>query len=183
MKFRNHFLMTATAMMLMTGIAAAETTSVTTTTVVTPQERDDINMVEFSAFDYNHDGILSMEEVGEKLFYLFDRDGNEIIDNIEFTQNSVLTIAPMKKETITLVDYYNDGIIEQSTYTYETFLQESQLSRFADDLDGLSPKEFVDTSFLIMDDNHDKAIDLQEWKEAYIAMVIPANAEQERYNN
>ena len=36
---------------------------------------------------------------------------------------------------------------------------------------------------LEMDDNDDKAIDLQEWREAYIMSRAPANAEQERYQD
>lgn len=174
---------TAVTLMLAAGAAIAETTVVTTKTTVSPEPLPNIDRVNFSVFDRNNDGILAMAEVGEKLFDLFDRDGNEVIDNIEFEQNSVLTITPAEKETITMVDHYGDGIVEHTTYTYENFLQASQLIRFAGDQDGLSPHDFVDTSFLALDDNDDKVIDLEEWKEDYIAMTIPQSAEQERYNN
>ncbi len=182
MKLRNKLMATAAALMIMGSAAHAETV-ITTKTTVSPQEMENANMIDFGAFDRNNDGVLSMAEVGEKLFYVFDRDGNEIIDNIEFEQNSMMTITPMEKETITMVDHYGDGDYEKVTYTYETFLRESQLIRFADDHNGLSPEEFIGSSFLIMDDNDDKAIDLEEWKEGYIEMVKPKSAEQERYNN
>jgi len=184
MRVRNKIFMTTAILLMMGGMAHAdETTVITTKSTVSAQPMEDTNIIDFSSFDHNHDNILSMAEVGEKLFYIFDTDGNEIIDNIEFEQNSMMTITPMEKETITLVDHHGDGTVEHTTYTYETFLKESQLIRFADDHDGLSPREFIGTSFLIMDDNNDKAIDLQEWKEGYITMTIPPNAEQERYNN
>lgn len=184
MKIREK-LLTAAALLVYAGEARAETTTtvITTKTTTSPQPMPNTDMVEFETFDTNKDGILSMAEVGEELFYLFDRDGNQVIDNIEFDQNSVLTITPMKKETVTMVDKYGDGNIEHTTYTYETFLRQSQLARFADDYDGLSPREFINDSFLALDDNDDKAITLDEWKEAYTAMTIPKNAEQERYNS
>ena len=190
MSIFNKLLLAAPAALMLTAAAgipaqvmAAETVTKTTVkTVVAPAPVASVKAVNFMAFDHNQDGILSMEEVGEKLFFIFDRDGNEVIDNIEFDTNSMMTVTPMKKETITMVDIYADGDIEQTTYTYENFMQESQLIRFAKDHNGLSPREFINASFLQLDDNKDKTIDLQEWKEAYIAMTIPAVAEQERYN-
>lgn len=155
---------------------------VTTKTTVEQTPVENTNKVNFSALDLNHDGTLSMSEVGQKLFYLFDTDGNEVIDNIEFKQRRVMTIIPMERNTLTLVDYDNDGQPEKSTYTYENFLEQSQLMRFDHNMDGLSPSEFIGQSFLKLDLNKSKVIELNEWKRAYTAMVHPKAADQERYN-
>lgn len=36
-------------------------------------------------------------EVGEKLFFLFDIDGNRVIDNVEIKKNQVITVVPFEK--------------------------------------------------------------------------------------
>jgi hypothetical protein len=167
-------------MVFMSHTVYAET--VTTQTFVTGKPLPNVEQIDFSSFDLNSDGILSMPEVGERLFYAFDMDGNEIIDNIEFDKKSFATIIPMEKRTYTFVDQDNNGTIDAKTYNYETFIQQSNLMRFDRNMDGLSPAEFIGHAFLEMDDNNDGAIDLAEWKESYIQMVIPPVAEQEHYN-
>lgn len=51
-----------------------------------------------------------MEEVGEKLFMVFDLDGNHLIDNIEWDKKSMMTIMPMEKETYKFYDSDNNLI-------------------------------------------------------------------------
>lgn len=163
-----------------------DTTVVKTTTVVSekPQAIANTDMINMSAFDLNKDGILSMQEVGARLFFVFDRDGNEIIDNIEFDRNSFLTIMPVEKETITYVDVYHGGHIDRTTtYTSEDFMKQSQLIRFAGDTDGLSPREFIDQSFLKTDINDDKAVAMDEWQEAYALLVKDMHLQPGIYNN
>src|SRR5262245_53334043 len=80
------------------GVAWAET--VTTKTTVEQRTVPNVKEVNFIAFDTNEDGIYTMKEVGEKLFYIFDTDGNEVIDNVEIDNKNVMTIIPMKKETV-----------------------------------------------------------------------------------
>jgi len=172
----------AMAVFLACGAPAHAETVITTLTIVEPQQLENANMIDMSAFDIDHNYILSMSEVGEKLFEIFDRDGNEIIDNLEFAQNSLLTIAPMEKETLTYIDYAPTGSVDEMTFTREEFMKTSQLVRFANDYDGLSPEEFLDKPFLALDDNDDKAVDLQEWKEAYASLVKYPHEEAERYN-
>lgn len=180
---RNKFLLsTVAAMIAFGGAAHAERTVTTTRTVISPQPVPGANMVNIDNMDRNGDGVLTMEEVGGELFYLFDRDGNEIIDNREFTRSSMVTVAPVQKETVTIIDRGSDGIADETIYTYDTFLERTQLSKFAKGRNGLSPEEFIDTSFLRLDENDDKAVDIGEWREAYLAMAIPQSAEQERYN-
>jgi hypothetical protein len=82
-------LATTAAVLLIAGGTSVQAETITETTVVKPVDQPHLNKVDFSAFDLNHDGILSMPEVGEKLFYIFDLDGNEVIDNIEFTKESL----------------------------------------------------------------------------------------------
>lgn len=170
----------AIAIVASAGIATAET--VHTKTYVKSQDVKHSDKIKFSDFDLNNDGMYSKSEVGEKLFYVFDLDGNEVIDNIEWDKRSMHTIIPMEKQTYKFVDYNNDGYTDLSTYTYETFYNESGLIRFDKNQDGLSAAEFIGTGFLELDDSGNKMIELEEWKEGYTAMTKPANAEQERYN-
>ena len=104
-------------------------------------------------------------------------------NNMEFDNPKVLTVRPVDVEKFSFVDYDNDGVAEQQTYSYEVMWERSGLAMFDENQDGLAPNEFVGQSFLEMDDNDDKAIDLQEWREAYIMSRAPANAEQERYQD
>lgn len=153
-----------------------------TTTITKQTEIANATPVDFSAFDLNQDSRLSMAEVGEKLFKVFDTDGNSIIDNIEFKNKKIITIVPMEKKTLTFVDYDSDGKDDEGHYTLETFSQKSQLSRFDKNNNGLSPAEFINVGFLELDDNNSKVIEIDEWKEAYTKMLHYPNAEQERYN-
>lgn len=181
MKFCNILLASAAFCTIFAfGTAHAET--VTTTTVVTQKEVPNVRKTDLNAFDLNHDNILSIPEVGTKLFYLFDTDGNEVIDNVEFNNANFMTIIPMQEQTFTFVDSDSDGKAESSSYTYNTFFQESRLARFDKEMNGLSPADFIGSSFLELDDDNSKVIELPEWKEAYTIMVHAKNAEPERYN-
>lgn len=176
-----------TIAVLAVGVAVSSSagakTVVQSQTYVSPMPMEDARMIDFAAFDNNGDGILTMGEVGTELFYIFDRDGNEIIDNQEFGRDSLMTIAPMEQETFTFVDRAADGDVETVTYSYDQFLQASQLVKFTNNGAGLSPEEFIQASFLEIDDNDDHAVDLEEWKEAYLPQSQPESAEQDRYNN
>ena len=159
-----------------------DSVTMTTKSVVNQKPVDGHVEVNFDSLDLNKNGTLSMVEVGERLFYIFDVDGNEVIDNIEFNQNRVITIAPMEKHTLKMVDFESDGNVELSTYTYETFSRTSGLTRFDEDRDGLSASEFIDTSMLKLDTDESKMIELDEWKKAYIATRAPKAADQDGYN-
>ena len=183
MKTPSKLLLASAACFALVSVKPASADTVTTTTVVQPQELPEgSNVVNFSAFDLNGDNILSMNEVGEKLFYVFDTDGNEVIDNIEFDNKNVMTLTPMEKDTYTFTDWDEDGVAESATYTYETFYQESGLMRFDKNKDGLSPADFTGHTLLELDIDNSKVIELDEWKKAYIASVAPDNADNERYN-
>lgn len=176
------YLMTAAAFALLAGISPAKAETITTQTTISPVPLENVNRVNFSEMDLNRDGILSRAEVGEKLFYIFDTDGNMIVDNIEFKNKRVYTVIPVEKKTVVMTDFNDDGTPDDATMTYESFIRESGLMRFDEDKDGLSPADFIQQSFLSLDDNKDGAIDIDEWKEAYIASRRPLAAEQERYN-
>lgn len=187
MKFSNLMLMASVAAVSL-GFGAyshahsTDKATVTTETVVQQKHVENIQKVNFQEFDLNNDQVLSMEEVGEKLFYLFDQDGNEVIDNIEFDNKTVMTIIPMEKETYTYVDWGNDGTTDVASVEYEVFFKQSDLMRFDKNMNGLSPEEFIEESFISLDDNDDKTITVDEWKEAYEQSTRPESAQQEIYN-
>lgn len=162
-------------------IASAET--VTTKTYIQQKDLPDMNKVNFSAFDVNQDGQFSMKEVGERLFESFDRDGNQLIDNLEWDHKAVMTIIPMEEETFQYSDGNSDGVPETATYEYDQFFEMSGLAKFDKNLNGLSAQEFIGTPFQKLDDDDNNLINMEEWKEVYLESVIPASAEQERYND
>ncbi len=124
-------------------------------------------MINFSAFDLNRDGIYTKDEVGERLFRVFDQDGNHMIDNREWTQRNVMTIKPMESVTIRTIDYGSTGQIDQVEESYTTFVQQSGLSRFANSPEGLSAADFTDIPFNVVDTSSNYMIELNEWKNAY----------------
>lgn len=177
--------MATLAAIMASGTALAETVTTTTTTKTIIQQKtlpNEVMRINFDEFDINGDGILSMEEVGEKLFYLYDLDGNQVIDNIEFQNPRIMTVVPMEKHTLRMVDLNSNGHAEISKYTYQTFSAASGLARFDADLDGLSAAEFIGESFLALDKNGSGVIELAEWKAAYIESRAPLAADQDRYN-
>ena len=182
MRLSNKILLASAAFAVLWSIPPVSAETVTTKTVVHPKTIPDTDKVNFSAFDLNHDNILSMDEVGETLFYVFDTDGNETIDNIEFDHRQVITVIPMEKDTYTFVDWDNDGNVDKSSYTYDTFFQRSGLMRFDKNVNGLSASEFIDHGFLELDEDDSTVIELDEWKLAYEESMRPENAKQERYN-
>jgi Ca2+-binding EF-hand superfamily protein len=179
------FALLATAAVTAFIAFAPAANAVTETTKITVQQKDipDVNKVNLTVFDVDQNGVLSMKEVGTYLFKIFDTDGNHSIDNIEFKQTRFMTIIPMEKETLKLVDYNSDGKAEQVEHTYEEFVQKSQLARFDDDQDGLSPNEFIGEGYEVLDDDEDKLISLEEWEEAYLGLVSGKVNEPERYQN
>lgn len=178
---KNKLLMAGACAFALTGFAVQAET-VHTKTYVETSDAIEAQTIKFSDFDVNGDGDYSKPEVGKKLFYVFDQDGNQVIDNLEWNRRSMYTITPMEKETFKFVDHNDDGFTDLSTYTYETFYKESGLIRFDHNKDGLSPSEFIETGFQELDDNDNNTIELDEWEEAYTLMLKPKNAEPERYN-
>jgi hypothetical protein len=139
-------------------------------------------IINFMDFDLNKDGILSVNEVGEMLFKLYDTDGNEVIDNNEYERRAVVTVMPMEKNTVVSYDFDGDGKPDETKYTYETFTRDTLLTRFDKNKDGLSPHEFTGLYFLSADVNRDKAIDLKEWQGSYIASIDKKNKDNARFN-
>jgi len=166
-------LMITTALALSAGAAQAASTTVITETHVTPKPYAGPDIVDYSVFDTNGDGIMTMPEVGEKLFYVFDTDGNQLIDNIEWSKPMVITFAPMEKKTVQYVDYNGDGQADATTVSSQMFLQQTGLSRFDQNGNGLSAKDFLGKAFKKADRDWSGQIDIKEWKEAYMASLRP----------
>lgn len=139
--------------------------------------------VNFDGFDLNSDGILSRDEVGEKLFKIFDRDGNEVIDNIEMKQPNLIVFTQMESKMIEIIDYKTTSTPTKRNVTRAQFLRESKLSRFDKNADGLSPLDFLEKPFNQVNVKDDAVIDLYEWKRAYAQTVKPAHMEDYNYNN
>lgn len=170
------------ALTLIASLGAASAETVTTQTVVTQTEIPNTNKMNFSSLDLNDDGILSRSEVARKLFYIFDTDGNEVIDNIEISKPRVLTFIPLEKTELTMIDFDDDGKVDAASSTNEQFMKASMLQRFDEDKDGLSAEEFIGKTFLELDTDRSKVIEAKEWRDAYIARIAPLVAEQYRYN-
>jgi hypothetical protein len=139
-------------------------------------------IVNFLDFDLNGDGILSTQEVGEMLFKLFDSDGNALIDNVEFEKRNVMTVVPMQQETVVRYDFNNDGFPDKVERAHETFMEKTQLSRFDLAGGGLSPRDFVGKSFMRMDIDRSRFIELNEWRGAYDEAINRKNRQQVFYN-
>lgn len=178
----NAFITSAAAIAMIAVTAPANAEKVTTETYVHTQDVPGVEKISLSSFDANQNGALSMEEVGEKMFYAFDLDGNEIIDDNEWETQTVMTIVPMEKETYQYVDVDHDGVAESSTYTYETFYAESGLAMLDAEKDGLSAEEFINVGFYELDDDDNHKITLQEWEEAYLGSRLQHN-EPENYQD
>lgn len=153
-----------------------------TETVVLQKEIPNTNRVNLLDFDLDKDGSLTRAEVGEKLFYMFDTDGNMIIDNLEQKRVGLITLIPMEKATVKMVDVGVDGKIEERVLTSEEFMAESRLIAYDQNRDGLTPLEFIGVPFNRLDANNDKAVDVEEWKDAYASYVKPKFMRQNHYN-
>ncbi len=180
MKMRN-FMLAAALTVLGCGMARAETTG--SRTVMKAIDVPGVKKFDIESFDKNKDGVITMNEAGDSLFYLFDLDSNDVLDNVEFTKKSVLTVIPVKSETYSYQDFNDDGTPEKEGYAYTTFVKKSGLYMFDENKDGLSPDDFVKASFLEMDHNNSHVIEPDEWRTAYIESRLPEAARQYRYNN
>lgn len=182
MKARKLFTSTLLTSLFATSLAVhAETVTRTTTVTRKPVTE---RVVYFRDFDLNRDQRVSYNEVGDKIFYLFDLDGNEIIDNVEYQNNeNFITLTPTEIETVTRIDQDNDGYTDVERREFETFLQRSHLTMFDEDLNGLSPEEFIGYDFRHVDQNRDNAITLREWQATYMSSIGSTLEETDRYNN
>lgn len=157
--------------------ASVTATSVSKTTTVTAAPTS------VMMYDLNGDGMLSQAEIGNKLFYRFDTDGNESLDNIEWNQSIVVNLAPMEKVTVTTMDTDGDGVNEQESIDVEVFMERTGLERFDNDGDGLSPREFTGKSVLELDLDKSGLIEMKEWKKAYMDGRAPLAANNDIYND
>lgn len=160
----------------------AHSATVTETTIVEQKDLPNVKKVDFMAFDSNHDGVLTMQEVGDVLFEAFDRDSNGAIDNIEYDQRPVMTIIPMEATTLKFYDFNGDGTVQNVEMTKEDFLRQSNLMAFDKDMDGLSARDFMGSEVKAMDLNHNNLIEKDEWQRGYAEKVKPKAAIQKRYN-
>lgn len=151
---------------------------------VAPENMPDGNTFSLEGLDLDKDGILTRDEVGEKLFRVFDRDGNLGIDNIEMEAPSLIVFSPMEKKRTVVIDYFAEDKPKKKIVTTEEFIQESGLGRFDKDADGLSPSDFLQMSFNEVNVKDDIIIDLYEWKRAYVnSLRRPIHMENYNYNN
>lgn len=137
-------------------------------------------LVNFKELDLDGDNNLTKQEVGEKLFKLYDTDGNQVIDNIEYERKAVITIQPVERETTT--EYFVNGKPDKVETDREDFMRETMLSQFDKNKDGLSPRVFLERDFKVVDVNKDKGVTLREWLGAYIEKIDRRNRANAGYN-
>lgn len=164
------------------AVCPANAATVIKDTYTKQQDLPGIRKVNFAEFDTNKDGQLSRIEAGTTLFYIFDTDGNETIDNIEYLKPMVLTVIPMTKQEVTAVDFDDDGLPDSAKVDQEDFFRKSMLQKFDMNKDGLSAKDFLSQVYWQLDDNRDKVVDVREWQQAYIESTTPSSANPNRYN-
>ena len=186
---------TAMALVLLTASAArAEDVMTTTTTETVTKSRVDWEKKEepiikpgahglnLSEFDANKDGRLTRAETGEKLFHIFDTDGNNLVDNVEYEKKLIATIVPVK-ETEKIAFYSGDNATPDKTITtVGDILKVTQLARFDKALDGLSPKDFASRDYADADVNKDHFVDLSEWQGAYNASIDAENQDKQKFS-
>tara|TARA_B100000686_G_scaffold350567_1_gene446894 strand:+ start:649 stop:1185 length:537 start_codon:yes stop_codon:yes gene_type:complete len=174
-------LMCAVAVGLGLSAFGASAETIKQTTIERQMIDPGVKVIDVTDFDLNNSGTISIDEVGEKLFYLYDIDGNEIIDNQEFDQPLIASVVPVERETITVVDINSDGVSEETSYEVDRFMKQTRLAMFDTDKDGLSPHEFIGEGFLKLDSNDDMSIDINEWKSAY-TVDFKAHDDSETFN-
>ncbi len=169
------------AVLLMTSsVSFAET--VTKRTLVTPNAPLNGEKINLQSFDMNNNGILSRKEIGTRLFYLFDTDGNEVIDNIEYDQPRLITVTPMLKEEFMSIDFDDDGVADVTDYTQEDFLKKSMLYDLDQNKDGLSAHEFLKVYLTKADTDKSKMLELDEWRTVYTENVSGPREDPDSYN-
>lgn len=154
--------------------------TITTTRQILPPTGT--RLVNLMDFDANNDGVLSTREVGEMLFKLFDSDGNMLIDNQEFEKRNVMSLVPMEKETVVQYDFDNDGLADKVERAHETFMKKTQLSRFDMVGEGISPHDFMGKSFMLVDIDRSRFVEINEWRGAYDALINQQNQKQVYFN-
>ncbi len=156
--------------------------TITTREYIEPRVIPGARALDFRDLDFNRDGILSRREVGQRLFHVFDTDGNGVIDNIEYGRNSITTIIPLERTQLTMIDLDDDGRPDMTDVTREQFMDYSMLARFDDSGRGVSPESFLRKNFYVVDTDKSGVIEWKEWREVYDRSRSPLNARQYRYN-
>lgn len=160
----------------------------TTEQVVKIETREDVvvptgvTTFRIEDFDLNGDGALATQEVGDRLFKMYDVDGNGVIDNLEYARKALATLQPVERTTTITYDLTGNGTPDKQETSHERFLRETQLSRFDKNNNGLSARDLLDRNFRQADINDDKFISLKEWRGAYNAAIDRSNKIQGNLN-
>lgn len=176
------FIIGTAVLTILTPFAMAMATTITKSKTTTPIPVPNTIAVDFSQFDKNKDGIYSMREVGSHLFYMFDKDGNEVIDNREWGDRTVITVSPVDVSTRYQIDFDDDGIADLSDYDHGRFFKDSGLVRFDKNRNGLSAREFLGHSLKEVDTSRNGYVNLKEFTQSYLK-TIPAHNKPSTYNN
>jgi hypothetical protein len=156
---------------------------VTVSVEIEAKKQEGKQSIELDDLDLNKDGILAHNEVGERLFQIFDRDNNQLIDNIEMYRPSLIVFTHMEQKNIETISYHENNKAQKKTVTYQEFLKESKLSRFDKNKDGLSPLDFLEMTFNEVNIIDDAVINFYEWERAYAESVRPVHMENYNYND
>jgi len=148
--------------------------------------------IDIPALDLDGDGRIRREEAAEYLFYYFDRDGNETLTNGEYSADREISVLPYEASAAPFVDLDGDGKDDGAVYTTESFLAKTMTGEYDPPAEGaaavVTAKKMTGMSFLKTDDDRSGAIEMTEWRKAWLLNAAvkpkqpPKAANQNRYN-
>ena len=139
--------------------------------------------------DLNRDKRITRAEVGEYLFFYFDRDGNESLSRSEYNRDQELTVIPYEGDFITYVDIDNDNVNDGTEFTTESFLVKAMIGTYDPEKGTIEAQDVIDKGWLRADSDRSGYIELDEWQDIYERAAVmkknksPAFASEDRYQD
>lgn len=160
-------LLTAAAVILLSGPALAET-SETVTTVGPDGSTTTTTTTYYSDFDANNNGILDDQEFNHYVYRAWDANGDGFISDAEYNRGTVRWYGPtrVKYGPYASYDVNHDMRIDETEFG--TVITTTKLYEVYD-VDAnkqINPAEYSRATFSAYDQDNDGEISQQEWEKA-----------------